>query len=96
MKFTKVTRVQLRHPPDSTMALRKDFETTMFTTRMHLQNRTVHFYINHIDDYTLERMWVDQESAEEYIQHQQQMAAKYGGEVVSFEIKDIDHTVRIQ
>ena len=93
MKFTKVTQVQLRHPTDPIMMFRKDFETTMFTTKMHLQNKTVHFYINHIDNHTLERMWVDQESAELYIQHQQQMAAKYGGAVVSFEIRDIDYTV---
>ena len=90
MKFNVVTRIQWRHPTDPIMALRRNFETSVFTTRMQLQNKTVYFYVKHIDDTTVERPWADQEAAEAYIQHQQQVAVKYGGKIVSFEIRNVD------
>ena len=90
MKFTKITRIQWRHPEDPLLTLRRNFETSVFTTRMQLQNKTKYFYVKHLDDNTVERPWADQESAEKYIQNQQQLAAKYGGEILSFEIRDVD------
>ena len=71
------------------MRQRIDFETGIFMTRMHLKNKTKRYYVKHCDNCTVERVWVDRESAEQYIQHQQKVAVKYGGKIVSFEIKDI-------
>jgi hypothetical protein len=89
MKLTKITRLTWRHPDDLVMRLRRDIETGIFMTRMQLANKSKHFYVKHIDNVTVERIWTDQESAEQYIHHQQEIAARYGGEIVSYEIRDI-------
>jgi hypothetical protein len=87
---TKITRIQWQQPADKVCVLRKDFETTLFMFEMELQGKSKHFWIKHISSDTFERPWTDQESAEKYIQHQQYLAAKYGGKVLSFEIKNVD------
>jgi len=90
MTLTKITRIQWRHPEDPDQRYRMRFELVVFFMRPDIQNKSKHYYVKSINDTTFERPWTDQESAEKYIKNQQYLAAKYGREIVSFEIRDVD------
>ena len=90
MKFTKITRIQWQHPINLIDRTRMRFEATMFFLQPEMQNKSRQYYVKYVDDNIVERPWVDQESAEKYIQNQQALAAKYGGKIVSFDIRDVD------
>ncbi len=90
MIFKKISKVQWQHPPNLDDQRRMRFEETMFFMQPDIQNKTKHWYVKYIGDDTVERPWVDQQSAEKYIQSRQALAAKYGGKILSFEIRDID------
>ena len=90
MKIKKLTRVQWQNPQDAVALLRKNFDASLFIAKLEWQNKTKCFYIKHLDNTTTERLWIDKDSAKEFIQYQQYLATKYGGEILSFEILDVD------
>jgi hypothetical protein len=90
MIVSKITRITWKHPADPIQTERRNFESDIFLVQMELQQKTKHHLLNRIDSTTFERCWSDLESAEKYIQNQQKLAAKYGGEIVSFDILDLD------
>ena len=90
MKFNVVTRIQWQHPADPKQQFRLRFEMVLFFMRPDIWNKSKHYYVKYINDTTFERPWTDQESAEKYIQNQKLLAKKYGGKIVSYEIRNVD------
>ena len=95
MTLTKITRIQWEHPADNMQELRRNVEGMIYAIQMELQGKTKHYLLKQIDSNTFERLFVDQESAEENIRIQQYLADKYGGKIVSSSIRDIDTPVEM-
>ena len=76
-------------PTDSKQLIKLVFETLMFFARPDIQGKSQPYYLKRVNNNTIERPWVDLESAQKYIKLQQSLADVHGYKI-NYEILDID------
>jgi len=78
-------------PTEHEQITRLVFDTLMFFARPDIQGKSQPYYLKRVNHNTIERPWVDLESAQKYIEMQQSLADTYGYKIINYEILDIDN-----
>ena len=76
-------------PTDGKQIIKVIFETLMFFTRPDIQGKSQPYYLKRVNHNTIERPWVDLESAQKFIEMQQSLADVHDYKI-NYEILDID------